>query len=121
MHELKLQLAFYKSIVDSLCRHFTLPDPTRLYDKLVSLTNKQECKIKKLQVETKELRTREKKQAKDGRLVQNMQMLVRDCLSQPDLAFKNGLIRPCADASSFSVKNQANFDDQSKTLDYSRM
>lgn len=81
MHELKRQLAFYKSIVDSLCNHFTLPDPIHLFDKLVSLTSKQKCKIKKLRVETRELRVREKKQAKDARLVQNMQMLVRDCLT----------------------------------------
>jgi hypothetical protein len=49
-------------------------------DKLISLTNKSDAKIKKLQEEIKELRSKEKKLAKDGRLVLNMQMLVRDCL-----------------------------------------
>lgn len=81
VHELKRQLAFYKSIVDGLCRHFMVQDPTRLVEKLVSLKNKQDSKIRKLKYDIKELRAREKKLAKDGRLVQNMQMLVRDCLS----------------------------------------
>ena len=90
-------------------------------DKLISATAKSDSKIKKFQSEIRELRAKDKKQAKDGRLVLNMQMLVRDCLLQPELAFISGQTKLCADFSSMSAQNQSLVEEQSKTLDYSRI
>jgi hypothetical protein len=78
------QLAFYKQIVDNLCHHFKVPDPANLCSIVIAAN----IKIKHAKLELKELRHLEKRHAKDRQLVQNMQMLVRDCLTQPELSFK---------------------------------
>lgn len=66
---MKQQLLFYRSIVESLCGFLQLPDPTSLLPTIAKQTMKHDKKIKKLQLELKELRSREKKHAKNHQLV----------------------------------------------------